>query len=318
MSLGIFGCIAQSVVDSGHAHITLTQTHCDNNDPLSRLILKQGIDMSQMGRHQALRKDVELALKKLPKGTPQYYHMRRYIMLTLITDLKTINRLVPQLGSLRNNIIDELVMLWQRRGNCTKTILSKVSIIRQVCRAHCPDLTLPTNQALGLKLEQNKRTKIQHWITPEQVVVPAIRQLCTLQYHFGLTKQEALQVRSYMFQGTQLRLPRKITYNHYDRSVPIQSELQRHQQSIIAMNPVFIQRRSRNELQALSEQFRQQLEQIGIIDENYYRHYYIKSRYEFLQQIGLKPRALFQQLREETGYRSNRPLMEILKCLSDY
>jgi len=274
--------------------------------------------MATIGRIKSLQLDIALALKKVAKGTPQYYRMRRYILATLITDLKVINHLIPRLNGLREDIVKKLVTLWLKRGNSSKTIQSKLSIVRGVCQAHCPELVIPSNRELNLSRPPLKKLKIPVLVPLEQISNPAIRQYCALQHEFGLTQQEELWFRGYMFQANELRLPRQIAYNHRDRAVAVETEQQQHLRQDILTAAAFAKPRCAVQVKAQAKLFSDVLKPLGITQPNYYRYHYIKTRYDALHQSGHKPRDVFQQLRRETGYQSNRPLREILQCLKNF
>lgn len=273
--------------------------------------------MTKSGRIKSLQWDMSLAIKKVAKGTPQYFRMRQYILTMLISDLKDVNHLVPSLSSLREDIVKKLVALWVKRGNCTKTIVSKLSIIRKICQAHCPELIFPSNQALNLNYRRAQRESLPVFVELEKIVDPTIRYYCTLQYVFGLTKYEALLIRGYMFQGEALRLPRKITYNHHDRAIQIQTEQQRQWRDHVMVAAETTKSKRVAQIKIHGKLFTNELKRLGIADQNYYRHHYIQKRHQALLQAGYPLRAVYQQLRQETGYQSNKPLREILKCLKN-
>lgn len=263
-------------------------------------------------RKSRLEHELNNILRDLKAGAPSYRITNRYIVQKLPYDLMQINRLTPTLSGLKQETIVELVRYWQHMGNTASTIARKIAVLRKIVE-HRNTHEFPTNSELRITTPpQPKRVAVID-IPITVFGNPAVRQLCELQYYFGLKKFEAIMLRVSIV-NQKLYIPRSMAYNNKDRFVAIVTSAQRRcldQQAALSsqfINDVKTRR-------ALASWHQLELAQWGINDPDHYRYDYIKQRYQQLTQENSVTQIIMTQLRQELGYQSNQPLMRILKCL---
>ncbi|MFN7098613.1 MAG: hypothetical protein ACK4PR_13825 [Gammaproteobacteria bacterium] len=265
------------------------------------------------GRITTLLQDIEQAILHQPHASPRYAKQRRYILLSLIADLRTINRVIPRLSSLNKNIIQKLIQYWQAQGNSSNTIYHKITVLRNICKHYLADNPIPSQQELGLTYYFGGKTIILDNMAVLEIKHPTIGYLHRLQRYFGLKMIETIKVEPYMFDKEGLWLTRAAAYNNKNRLIPYWCEEQKRLVGELLLDTSM--RSSDSAL--LVMQYKAILKQTGIIDNEYYRYQYIYYRYQHLlttEQTDYY--TILKQLRSDTGYRENRQIKAILKCLN--
>lgn len=268
------------------------------------------------GRKALLKSDIRNALRNVPKGAPSFYTRRQAVMLSLINDLSEINQLYPRLSCLKKETIFSLLKLWRSRGAGTKTLHRKISILRTIVRQHCGDKIFPTNAELGIQYKLDKKRIVSKEMRLADIKDDLVRDICMLQYHFGLKKSEAIHFKNFSA-GDVLLIPRSIAYNSKERHIPILTEKQRQVLTHFDTQHLngFIADHLDVRLIALTHS--SQLKLLDIRDGDYFRYEYIKNRYEALKTDNtLKQLERLRILRQELGYRENKQIKEILQCLN--
>lgn len=261
----------------------------------------------------SLTQDIERALSHQPHASPRYVKQRRYILLSLIDDLRMINHVVTRLSSLDKNIIQKLIRYWQAQRNNGNTIYHKVTILRSVCKHYLPANPIPSNQELDITYRLADKVIILDNTPLLDIKSLALSYLYRLQRYFGLKIIEALKIEPYMFDKEGLWLARSVAYNNKNRFIPYWCEEQKQLTNELLLDTNI----SAVDRALLAMQYKAILQQSGIEDKEYYRYQYISHRYQNLRiDDKMDYHLILKQLRSEAGYRENRQLKAILKCLN--
>lgn len=269
-------------------------------------------------RIASLRADIEQALRAVSYGTPDVVARRRYLCDALVYELIELHAVVPRLRSINEKIWHQLVALWQKKGNQPKTIINKLSTFRQLIERYVGLGYFPSNAVWGLdKITKNTLPLAQPLVvTLDSITDRVVYPLCALQRYFGLKKQEAIRVESFMLTADTICLSRSAAYNSKNRVIPIETLEQKN---------LFTQLQSENftrfvtpvyDVTRLSMLHKIQLSQAGIVHDDYFRQQYAVNRYQNLLQTQDKA-TTFRQLRSEMGYQRNDSLKEMLACHAD-
>lgn len=178
-------------------------------------------------------------------------------------------------------------------------------------------IDFPTNMDLGLATRAKKKSPLIQSVDLIHIKHETIRQYCTLQYHFGLKKIEALRFNQDMITDKGLYLRRHITYNRRDRWVALDESTQQAFIETIFKQSLFNNPLSLAEFSYYSKVFQYELSQVGIEDSDHFRYQFIQNRYTTFQQKGITHLAALKQLRHELGYQTNEPLYQVLSCRND-
>ncbi len=174
---------------------------------------------------KSLRQAANYYLQNNRTGSLRDKKQRRYVIHKFIDDLFYLGDAPATWDTLPPKHIYKLVKLWKKRKIKPATIMNHMVIIRHFLMSIDCDISMLTNQNLGLtkKVRGQEQLRLNPEIL-EQVQSPIARVLLGCQIHFGLTLSEAMRmVPAIHMQEHQLWLTREMTFNHEDRCVPFQT-----------------------------------------------------------------------------------------------
>lgn len=259
----------------------------------------------------SLEKDIAKALRGIAKGAPQFYRTKQGIMRRFVTDLASVKRLVPKLENVKRETFYVLVDFWRKNNHQTETIQRKISLLRKLMPVK---EQVPTNAELNIKYTYVKKYAVVSQIGLCDITSGSAKNICSLQYYFGLKKAEAIRFHLIPYQEANVLISRKIAYNSIDRIVPLVSaEQEDFLKQFAAKYPSGLLTNYQNE-RLLSALHGSELNRLEIHDGEYFRYLYVKNRFRQLEETGVDHTKRLKQLRVELGYRENRQIREILKC----
>lgn len=268
--------------------------------------------MSKLQRKASFRRDILHCIHTTPGGSFRYQNDIRSFALNFVNDLSKLNALPARLKNLKSEHLYALVSYWKHKDLSLRTIQNRISILRKLFVAS-GIMDVPSNAALQIKYKSAIVKKFRNKeILPDSIKNPIIRDLCQIQYYFGLKKREALLLDSSMMIGDRLEMSRSVSYNKIDRRIPILTEQQR--QLIEYFKEEYSGRFVSNKYEyiALSAGHMGILQELGISDKEYFRYCYIANRFHALKHQFSSNTAL-KTLRTECGYVRNNQLKEILR-----
>lgn len=281
------------------------------------MVLKATTIHDSKSRRAALAADIQHTLARVPKGAPSYGRDRHYLFKALIEDLAYLHRLVPRLAAINMDTLEQLITLWRSRGNNIATVQKKIAVLRSVLTYSNIAIDFPTNRDLGLASRAKKKSPSIQSIDLTYIKHETIRQYCTLQYHFGLKKIEALRFNQDMITDKGLYLRRQITYNRRDRWVNIDEDQQQTFIATIFKQGLFNTPLTQAEFYYYNAAFQYELSQVGITNSDHFRYQFIQNRYATFQKQSYSHLAALKQLRHELGYQTNDPIYQVLSCQND-
>ncbi|MFN7098309.1 MAG: hypothetical protein ACK4PR_12260, partial [Gammaproteobacteria bacterium] len=198
-------------------------------------------------------------------------------------------------------------------GNSSNTIYHKITVLRNICKHYLAINPIPSQQELGITYHFGGKIIILDNMQVLDIKHATISYLQRLQRYFGLKMMETVKVEPYMFDKEGLWLARAAAYNNKNRFIPYWCEEQKKLVSELLLDTSM----TSSDSALLVMQYKAILNQADIIDNEYYRYQYIYHRYQHLLKIGqVDYYTMLKQLRSETGYRENRQIKAILKCLN--
>lgn len=253
---------------------------------------------------------------KLPGGTNLYRKKIKIMLFSLVEDLAVLEMLPVRLKNFKPESAVMLVEYWKKSNLEFKTIRNKLGILRRILSTLETPIIIKTNKELDLNTQVNvKKYKVKTHIYPfELPIYPNffIKEICLLQFLFGLKFHEALKIEVDMV-GTQfLEVPRSISFNDKDRLIPIESIEQK--EFVLKMKSDFKDsfpiRFSHYKI--YQNLFEFTLSTKNIVHKDYFRHCYIRKRFIELSKI-YPEFEVFEKIKTEVGYsRINQVRMALL------
>lgn len=280
--------------------------------------------------HITLKQELKDYLDALTGLSPSSLIQRTFFTRQLINDFKRMGCRLATLKAIKDETIINLVNLWKSKGNSIKTCQNKVSSLRSIVNFIDPNRTFPGYDVFELfnpGRNHRQRTAIalsrpvgSVSISPENIKDKRIRDICAIQRYFGLRKTEAIHF-SYQWLGTDaIYLSRKHSHLAKNRVIPLWCQAQRDllNQFGKLTTPNFLTPNLSPKLISYVHQYT--LRNLGIEDDEYFRHEYMIERAKVLGLGTKEPNssAQFEQLKTELGYECHLTLKEKLKCLGVY
>jgi hypothetical protein len=261
-------------------------------------------------------------LAKLPSGSWTYRQYCKVTLKDLANDLAFLGVLPLRAQDLNSERLLELVKYWRMFKLSPKTIKNKLAMLRRVLSAYEKPIEIPTNKELGVIVKTTRAANLPklHIIDPSTIQlypVFIIQEVCTLQYLFGLKVEEAMKLDINMVYKEYLKVPRSISFNNKDRTIPIHSADQ--QECIAKFKTTFkgILPISRNDRQCFIALYQNALQRSKISHKEYFRHCYIKKRYQELFKDHTELEAL-EIVSAEVGYIRLDQIWRVLSCLENF
>lgn len=177
-------------------------------------------------RKKKFNDDLMFHLAKLPDGAWGYRQKVKLILNNFTNDLGYLGILPRRAGSLKKEDFYKLVGYWKAIPLKPKNIKNRLSVIRKVLSTLPKPVIVPSNAELGVAL---RSAKVKRFLTFKHVdpyeiaIYPTflVKDVCVMQYLFGLKLHEAIRLNSSMIFDYYLEVPRSISFNKKDRRVPI-------------------------------------------------------------------------------------------------
>jgi site-specific recombinase XerD len=267
-----------------------------------------------MGKAQALEQNINSVLQKTRFGTPKSRVVRGNILRRIIDDLKRIGYRPTKIENIDFTVLPALIKLWQKDELSDSTISNQISILRSILHRVAPDRAFPSNQSLNIAIKRDVQNAVAY-IEPNiinQLSDPYVKNLCWLQYWFGLKKSEAISFnRSCVINGDVI-IYRKIAYNSKQRVITISNEAQR---EFLTSFLTELESQLNVDSSVILKLYNASIAALGIEHQEYFRVLYAHRRYSELTRKNMTEQDILKQLREELGCSENRTVRRILQCL---
>lgn len=252
-----------------------------------------------MSRKTTLINTVNQHLKYNNQGAYKQRQLRYFVLHKIIKDFYCLREIPATWYALSTAHVIQLVAFWKKSGLKNATIMNYLVCLRAFLNTIEHPIDGIDNASLQLKkLRLNKKPIIDRDTTLTRLNDPIAAIQFALQSHFGLTRFEAIQlVPNIHIKEDSLLITREISNNSKDRTIPIQSLIQK---KIIASIYRHITA-SKSLKECLGEAhlrlvYHYALKQKGLSTSIQYRYLYAKAR---LQELNNFPKELATNIIKE-------------------
>jgi Phage integrase, N-terminal len=261
------------------------------------------------------------ALSTIPGGSPRYRKYRYDTVLRLADSIRATGMMPTRFKNLKPEAIIKMVYYWKKKGIQPETIKNKLAVLRMIVKRSEIDIEIPSNSDLKVKVKTYKvRQPSFKKLKPDEIDCPMLLDIFWIEYLFGFKKIEALKsdhlfcTKVYTGQ-TFIDVHRRISYNRLDRYILIATTEQIEFLEGYQKRHTRVELPSKKTFRAMSLLHDSVLESYGIKNPDYFRQQYIVNRYTALLQNGIEMQDAIKTVSRETGYKTSRQIVEILKML---
>lgn len=257
-----------------------------------------------------------------PDGSWRYRKKVKIILDNITEDLAYLGVLPIRLKNMEVRTVIHLVRYWKSKDLKPKTIKNKLGALRGLLSTLEHPIVIPSNKELGIIARKPKPILYRHpeLIDPQAIPlypIALIKEICLFQYLFGLKLQEAVKIDVSMIHKTHLEIHHSISFNKKDRRVLIESEAQKEfaknfRANLKGMLPI-----TQDHYPTFIALYQFTQKQLKISCDDYFRHLYIKKRYQNLLLKHDHFEAL-ELIKAEVGYSKVGQIRGVLACLEDF
>jgi hypothetical protein len=267
-----------------------------------------------LGRKFTLQKKSRAVFNQQKQGSLVTKREQQRVISSIISDLAQLKDLPESLERITVAHVKKLVDFWRHQGLATATIGNKLAVLRRFNQLAQFNLEIPNNQDLNSIKAAATPLKI---ILPEDyektIFHPITRSVIDLQWHFGLTKLEAMRLNPNCAQiDGFLLIERTIAHNRQDRMIPVITKNQAdrlHERENLAKKNALLTRQDAPAL--ISKLYTAECHYAGISPKTPFRQRYAQTRLEALKQTQDEKSALLI-LCKEMGFSAPRKLVGLL------
>lgn len=251
-----------------------------------------------------------------PDGSSRYRKKVKIALQNIADDLAYLDELPMRLKNLSPEAVIKLVTYWKEMKLRPKTIKNKLGVLRGLLSKIDKPILIPTNKELGV-ITRRTILKPQTELIDPYAIPPypvfLIKEVCIFQYLFGLKLYEAIKIDSSMIHDTYLEIHHSISFNKKDRRILIESAEQKEfiknfRTNLKGMLPI-----TNEHYPCFIALYQHIQKQLKINHEDYFRHRYIRSRY---QELLLKCDSFeaLETVKAEVGYSKVGQIKGVLAC----
>lgn len=260
--------------------------------------------------------DIMNHFAQVPGGASITHRKAKIILIGLANDLAYLGAMPMRLKNLKPEAVNKLVNYWQQKNLNPRTIKNRLAVLRKIISVLEYPFDIPTNKELNVITKTKKLNIKQKLIDPYAITLyPAflIREICIMQYCFGLKLYEAIRFDSSMIHDSQIEVSRSISFNNKDRFVPIilseqEAFIARFKTELKSLLPI-----PRKEYLCFMTLYRDMQRKLEITHNDYFRNCYIQRRYQDLIKIHDELKAL-EIIKTEVGYSRVDQVKGVLVC----
>ncbi|MCP4476444.1 MAG: hypothetical protein GY821_18160 [Gammaproteobacteria bacterium] len=269
-----------------------------------------------MSRKAKLIQQSDQLIRRIRHGGVKGRETRKRELRRLVNDLIYLGIAPRSLHKISEKEVFIVVEYWKKKKLSPRAVANKLGIIRTFFRLAFPDVVIPDNKLLNLRLTHESRQLCKpHSIDKviHQVEHSLTRSILEFQVYFGLTKLESIRINiNYALYERALIIDRALTSNGKDRSIPILTPEQKRalstRKGLLGIKERLTDIVSEPILAAL---YKADCLIKGLEPNFPYRKHYAEIRYKhLLETIGTH--SAIRQLQSELGVSSKYRMMELL------
>lgn len=268
-----------------------------------------------MGKKFNLQQKSQTVFGQQKHGSKATKLEQQRIMNTILDDLDRLRRLPRNFKFMTPNDIEHLVHFWKEKQLSVATIGNKLAVLRRFNQLSGFDLNIPSNKELNSIKTSPAPLKIT---VPENydenIFHPITRSIIALQWHFGLTKLEAIRLNpKCACVDNTLLIGRTIAHNKKDRMIPIITKTQvcaLSERENLTQTSHLLKQQDTSPL--INNLYTAECFDAGINPKTPFRQHYAQARLKVLEQTQDEQSAR-RTLCSEMGFSAPRKLLGLLQ-----
>jgi hypothetical protein len=246
-------------------------------------------------------------------GTPQFRHVRKNVLTSIVKDLIDLKLSITSLKSFSDYHFTALLTYWHSKGNSNSTIANKKAILKWFLNHIDINIEFPSNASLNLVRDRTKPTAYISDDLIHNIYHPINRTVLDFQLFFGLSKTESIRINlTEALSKSELQINRKLAFNSNERFISIIGDKQKqtiqYRLQVLGDHPTLL---SILKERQIIDFYNTELQYNNIPDKTDLRKYFIQKRLAIYQNQGFSKKICYEALMRDTGYKCKTALMRV-------